>query len=75
MNCPNEVISGWNGPSRGRMPAGARDNLLPRQCLVYIDVVGVCCRGTLSFKLVDNPTGTRMHREWAARLSASSVLC
>ena len=28
-------MDGWSGPSRGQMPAGARDNLLPRQCLVY----------------------------------------
>ena len=65
---------GWSGPSRGRMPAGAKDSLLPRQCLVYSDVAGVSCNRTLSFRHVDNPTGTRMSREWATSLSASPVL-
>ena len=54
-------MDGWSGPSRGRMPAGVTDNLLPRQCLVYSDAAGVS-----SFRPVDNPTGTRGHREWAA---------
>ena len=67
-------MDGWSDPSRGRMPAGARDNLLPRQCLVYSDVAEVSCNRTLSFRPVDNPTGTRGHRVWAASLSASPVL-
>ena len=46
MNCPNEVIS------RGRMPTGARKNLLPRRCLVSTDVADVRRNGTLYFKLV-----------------------
>ena len=62
---------GWNGTSRGPMPASARDNLLPRQCLVYYGVAGVSCNLTLSFRLVYNPTCTRIHREWATGLSAS----
>ena len=69
-----ELYSRWSGPSRGQMPAGARDNLLPRQCLVYSSVAGVSCNRTLSFRPVDNPTGTQGHREWAASLSASPVL-
>ena len=67
-------MDGWSGPSRGRMPAGARGNLLPRHSLVYSGVAGVSCNHTLSFRPVDNPTGTRGHREWAASLSASPVL-
>ena len=70
----NENMDGWSGPSRGQMPAGSWNNLLPRQCLVYKDVAGVSCNRTVSFRPVDNPTGTRMHREWAASLSASPVL-
>ena len=56
------------------MLAGAKGSLLPRQYLVYSDVAGVSCNHTLSFRLVDNPTGTRMHHEWAASMSASPVL-
>ena len=56
------------------MPAGARDNLLFRRFLVYSDVAGVICNRTLSFRLVDNPTSTRMQHEWAASLSAFPVL-
>ena len=67
-------MDGWHGLSRRRMPAGAKDSLLPRQCLVYSDVAGVSCNLTLSFRLADNPTSTRMHREWAASLSTSPVL-
>ena len=67
-------MDGWNGPSRVRMPAGSRGSLLPRQCLVFNVVAGVSCNNTLSFRLVDNPTGTQMHRELAASLSASLVL-
>ena len=37
----HQWMDGWNGPSRERMPAGAKDSLLPRQCLVYNDVAGV----------------------------------
>ena len=67
-------MDGWNDPSRGRMAAGTKDSLLPRQCLVYSDVAGVSCNRTLFFRSVDNPTGTLMRREWAASLSASPVL-
>ena len=53
------------------MPACARDSLLPKKSLVYSDVAVVCCSRTLSFRHVDNPTGTRMRRQWPASLSAA----
>ena len=43
-------IDGCSGPSRGRMPAGGRDNLLPRQSLVCSDVAWGSCDRTLSFR-------------------------
>ena len=67
-------MDGWSDPSRGQMPADARDNLLPRQCL-YSDVAGQGSAATaLSFRTVNNPTGTQTHHEWGASLSASPVL-
>ena len=67
-------MDGWDGPSRVWIPAGAKDNLLPRRCHVYSGVAGVSCNRTLSFRLLDNPIGTRIHHEWAASLSACPVL-
>ena len=67
-------MDGWNDPSRGRMPAGARDNLLPRQCLVHSGVVDVCCNRIPSLRPVDNPTGAQMRHVMAGGLSAPAVL-
>ena len=53
-------MDGWSGPSRGRMPAGVTDNLLPRQCLVYSDAADFSCDRTPFSRHVDNPTGTRI---------------
>ena len=65
---------GWSGPSRGRMPASATDNLLPRQCLVYSDFAWISCYRTFFFRHVDNPTDTRMCREGLQNSSAYPVL-
>ena len=46
-----------------------------RRCQGQPDVAGVSCNCTLSFRSVDNPTGTLMRREWDASMSASPVLC
>ena len=62
---------GWSGQSRGRMPGGARGNLLPRQCLVYSGVAGFSSNRALSFRPVDNSTGKRIRQELAASLGAS----
>ena len=53
-----------------RLENGCRQ-LSGTACLVYNDVAGVSWNRTLSFRHVDNPTGTRMHRERVASLSAS----
>ena len=65
-------MDGWNGPSIGRMPANARDNLLPRKFFVFSGDADVSCNRTLSFRPVVAPTG--FYTIWFASLSESPVL-